>query len=61
MAELLDQRETTLRIYVRSNTDLHNRILALLETLSHLQWLQKEGTVSRHDDEPISRYERVIR
>ncbi len=41
--------------------DLHNRILALLETLSHLQWLQKEGTVARYDGEQISRYERVFR
>jgi len=41
--------------------DLLNRILALLETLSHLQWLQKEGTVARHDDEPVSLYERVPR
>ncbi|MGZ9148806.1 MAG: MBL fold metallo-hydrolase [Candidatus Deferrimicrobiaceae bacterium] len=41
--------------------DFLHRILALLETLSHLQWLQKEGTVARHDDGPISRYERVIR
>jgi glyoxylase-like metal-dependent hydrolase (beta-lactamase superfamily II) len=41
--------------------DLLNRILALLETLSHLQWLLKEGTVARHDDELISRYEKVIR
>jgi len=38
-----------------------NRILALLETLSHLQWLQREGTVVRHEDEPISRYEKVTR
>ncbi len=45
----------------RTQPDLLNRILALLETLSHLQWLQKEGTVVCHDDEPISRYERVFR
>jgi glyoxylase-like metal-dependent hydrolase (beta-lactamase superfamily II) len=44
-----------------TQTDLLNRILAFLETLSHLQWLQKEGIVVRHDDDPIFRYERVIR
>jgi hypothetical protein len=38
-----------------------NRILALLETLSHLQWLKKEGVVARLDDEPVSFYERVTR
>jgi hypothetical protein len=41
--------------------DLLNRILAFLESLSHLQWLQKEGIVVRRDDDPIFRYEKVIR
>jgi glyoxylase-like metal-dependent hydrolase (beta-lactamase superfamily II) len=41
--------------------DILHRILALLETLSHLQWLQKEGLVVRHDDESFSRYEKATR
>lgn len=41
--------------------DLLNRIMAFNETLSHLQWLHKEGSVFLHDDEPISRYEKVLR
>jgi len=47
-------------VYGTQSDPLH-RILALLETLSHLQWLQMEGTVARHDDEPVSLYERVTR
>lgn len=41
--------------------DIDNRILALVETLAHLQWLQQEGVVARHDEEHISWYERIIR
>lgn len=39
--------------------DLLNRILALVETLAHLQWLEGEGSVARHDGPRISYYERV--
>jgi glyoxylase-like metal-dependent hydrolase (beta-lactamase superfamily II) len=39
--------------------DVLNRIFALGETLAHLQWLQQDGAITRHDDEHLSWYERV--
>ncbi len=40
--------------------DLDNRVLALVETMSHLQWLLREGEVVRRDDLRTSRYERAV-
>ncbi|MGA8754220.1 MBL fold metallo-hydrolase [Candidatus Deferrimicrobium sp.] len=40
---------------------IDNRVLALLETLAHLQWLHRKREVVRHDDLHTSRYERVVR
>lgn len=41
--------------------DLDNRVLALVETLAHLQWLHREREVVRHDDLHTSLYERAVR
>ncbi len=41
--------------------DLDYRVLALVETLAHLQWLHRERKVVLHDDLPTSQYERVVR
>jgi glyoxylase-like metal-dependent hydrolase (beta-lactamase superfamily II) len=40
--------------------DIDNRILALGETLAHLQWLQGDGSVVRRDGPSISWYERGV-
>ncbi len=39
--------------------DINNRILALVETLAHMQWLQGNGSVVRRDGEHVSWYQRV--
>lgn len=41
--------------------DVDNRVLALVETLAHLQWLLREGEVVRRDDPRTSRYETAVR
>lgn len=41
--------------------DLDNRVLALVETMGHLQWLLREGEVVRRDDLRTSRYRRAVR
>ena len=39
--------------------DIDNRILALVETLAHMQWLQGDGSVVRRDGEHVSLYQSV--
>lgn len=39
--------------------DIESRVLALVETLSHLQLLQAEGSIVRRDGERVSLYESV--
>ena len=41
--------------------DIDNRVLALVETLAHLQSLQRTKEVVRHDEHHTSRFERVVR
>ncbi|MGE5283835.1 MAG: MBL fold metallo-hydrolase [Actinomycetota bacterium] len=41
--------------------DLDNRVLALVETMAHLQWLLRKGEVVRRDDLRTSRYGRAVR
>lgn len=41
--------------------DVDNRMLALMETLAHLQWLCDAGEVVRRDGPQAWRYERAIR
>lgn len=40
--------------------DIANRLLALIETLAHLQWLENNGSIIRRDGLHISQYERNI-
>ena len=37
--------------------DIRNRILALMETLAHMQWLQDNGSVVRRNGEHVFRYQ----
>lgn len=41
--------------------DIDNRVLALVETLAHLQWLHRMRKVVRHDDLHTLRDERTVR
>jgi len=40
---------------------IDNRVLALVETLAHLQWLHREREVILHDDLHTTQYERAVR